>query len=64
MPLYEYLCRSCGKTFEVLQRVGADNSALICPVCGARQPEKLISSCAVQVGAGGCRPPAGGGGFS
>jgi putative FmdB family regulatory protein len=65
MPLYEYQCIKCGHTFEVLQRVGAGNDALACPACGARQPEKRISSCALQVGGGGggfaCRAPAGGG---
>ncbi|RMF67270.1 MAG: zinc ribbon domain-containing protein [Calditrichaeota bacterium] len=43
MPIYEYRCKKCGKTFEVLQRVGAGNDDLSCPECGSAAPEKLVS---------------------
>ena len=32
MPTYEYACRSCGHTFEVVQRM-SDDPLTTCPVC-------------------------------
>ncbi len=72
MPLYEYTCRECGHSFEVLQRIGEDGEALSCPQCQAPRPEKQLSTFASQSsgkpsaagmssGAGSC---GGGGGFT
>ena len=33
MPTYEYVCRSCGHTFEIVQSMN-DVSLTICPECG------------------------------
>ena len=33
MPTYEYLCRACGHTFEIVQRMTED-SLTTCPECG------------------------------
>jgi putative FmdB family regulatory protein len=33
MPTYEYLCRSCGHTFDVVQAM-SDETLTVCPVCG------------------------------
>jgi putative FmdB family regulatory protein len=46
MPIYEYLCQSCGKKFEVLQKF-SDEPLLIHPECGG-PVEKLISTSALQ----------------
>src|SRR5580704_2580959 len=46
MPIYEYLCESCGKKFEVLQKF-SDEPLLIHPECGGKV-EKLISTSALQ----------------
>jgi len=46
MPIYEYLCRSCGKKFEVLQRF-SDAPVLIHEECGG-EVDKLISTSALQ----------------
>lgn len=46
MPIYEYLCQSCGKKFEVLQKF-SDEPLLIHPDCGG-PVEKLISTSALQ----------------
>jgi putative FmdB family regulatory protein len=46
MPIYEYLCESCGKKFEVLQKF-SDEPLLIHPECGGAV-EKLISTSALQ----------------
>jgi len=46
MPIYEYLCESCGKKFEVLQKF-SDEPLLTHPECGGKV-EKLISTSALQ----------------
>ena len=46
MPIYEYLCRSCGKKFEVLQKF-SDEPLLVHPECGGTV-DKLISTSALQ----------------
>ena len=33
MPTYEYRCRDCGHTFDVIQAM-IDDPLTICPVCG------------------------------
>jgi putative FmdB family regulatory protein len=52
MPLYEYRCRACGERFEILQRLGADGSGLVCPRCAEPEPQRVLSTFAAQ-GAGG-----------
>ena len=50
MPLYEYQCRSCGKTFEMLCRIKDADSDLQRPNCHSDRVERLLSTFA----AGGC----------
>ncbi|NTV10726.1 MAG: zinc ribbon domain-containing protein [Zoogloea sp.] len=40
MPLYDYRCPACDKTFELLVR---SSTVPQCPACGSQQLEKLIS---------------------
>ncbi|MDO8891978.1 MAG: zinc ribbon domain-containing protein [Sulfurimicrobium sp.] len=40
MPIYDYRCKDCDKTFEFLLR---SSSIPSCPACGSRQLEKLLS---------------------
>jgi len=42
MPLYEYLCHSCGKKFEVIQKF-ADEPLKVHEECGG-EAERLISA--------------------
>ena len=42
MPLYEYSCDSCGKKFEVMQKM-SDKPIEKCPTCGSNV-HKVISS--------------------
>ncbi len=42
MPIYEYRCRACGKTFSHLHRRTGE-AAPDCPECGAAAPRKLLS---------------------
>ena len=46
MPLYEYKCQSCGKTFEVIQKF-SDEPLTVHADCGGAV-ERLISSPALQ----------------
>lgn len=46
MPLYEYKCQSCGKTFEVIQKF-SDEPLKTHPECGG-PVERLISAPAFQ----------------
>lgn len=41
MPIYEYLCDSCGNEFEEWQKF-SDAPVSKCPVCGCK-PQRLIS---------------------
>ena len=43
MPIYEYKCRKCGTTFEMLQNMNEDNNKIQCPRCRAAKPERIIS---------------------
>ena len=45
MPLYEYCCRSCGRTFEALVRA---NDVPACPECAGTDLERLLSLFAVD----------------
>ena len=44
MPIYEYRCRKCNETFEVMQKVNEGNAALRCPKCETEEPERLLSA--------------------
>jgi putative FmdB family regulatory protein len=71
MPLYEYVCRSCGEEFEVLIR-GAEEA--VCPACHRSDLQKQFSVPAAHnaqrqslpfcppAPAGGCGLPQCGGG--
>ncbi len=44
MPIYEYKCKACGQSFEKLSSIAEKDSGKVCPFCGKRASEKLISS--------------------
>ncbi len=50
MPLYDYLCRACGRQFELLRRIKDKDQGLQCPDCNSDQVERIFSTFA----AGGC----------
>lgn len=58
MPIYEYQCGKCGKTFEAIVKRGEED-AVICPACGSKNPRKLMSACAYIGGEGGASSCAG-----
>jgi putative FmdB family regulatory protein len=47
MPIYEYRCQECDRTFELLVR---DGGALHCPSCGSTSLTKLLSVPHVSTG--------------
>ena len=44
MPLYEYQCRGCGKTFEMLRRMKDVDTLLECPNCHSNKVERQLST--------------------
>lgn len=48
MPIYEYECRKCGETHEILQKM-SEGPKRKCPSCGAMSLKKLISAAAFQL---------------
>ena len=47
MPIYEYACRTCGHRFEHLLLPAAKTDP-VCPACGSRDLEKLMSGFALS----------------
>ncbi|MFA6902503.1 MAG: zinc ribbon domain-containing protein [Gallionellaceae bacterium] len=40
MPIYDYRCRDCNKTFDLLVRT---DTVPLCPACTSENLEKLVS---------------------
>jgi putative FmdB family regulatory protein len=57
--MYEYRCRKCGKSFEMLRRMQDADRDSKCPECQSEEVERLLSTFA----AGGCKS-SGSGGFT
>jgi len=49
MPLYEYQCKSCNKTFELLV-TSTDDQKVQCPECSSKDVQKLLSASCVRTG--------------
>jgi putative FmdB family regulatory protein len=47
MPVYEYRCNSCRKTYSQILSIKQSDEAPQCPNCGSDDVEKLVSSVAV-----------------
>ncbi len=43
MPIYGYVCKSCGHRFDVLQKM-SDNPLVHCPDCGEPSLQKELSA--------------------
>ena len=65
MPLYEFTCTNCDKTFEELVAAGSEGLDVTCPHCGGEDVEKLVSRfasggpSAERGGGGSCGPGSG-----
>lgn len=42
MPTYEYACRACGHHFEEIHKI-SDPPVELCPKCGQKEAQRLIS---------------------
>jgi putative FmdB family regulatory protein len=50
MPIYEYRCKACEKTFSRIQKMDAGSEGVTCPSCESQQVERLLSSFASTSG--------------
>jgi putative FmdB family regulatory protein len=53
MPIYEYTCKDCGKSFEKLVRTMSDanggrRGGIVCPECGSKNAARALSVFAAQ----------------
>ena len=51
MPLYEYRCRPCARTFELLRPMSSSTEPVACPA-GHPRAERVISLFAARVSQG------------
>jgi putative FmdB family regulatory protein len=56
MPIYEYRCEKCGRSFEKLKKFQDKDRDVQCPYCESEEVERILSSFAQG---GGCGAPAG-----
>lgn len=52
MPIYEYVCESCGELTEALRKI-SDPPLEICPACGETALRKKVSAAAFRLKGGG-----------
>ena len=52
MPIYEYQCRSCGATYDILQKI-SDTPLKECPGCNRFELKKMISVAGFRLTGGG-----------
>ena len=52
MPIYEYVCQSCGQEMEKLQKI-SDAPLTDCPACGQPQLVKKVSAAGFRLKGGG-----------
>lgn len=54
MPIYEYACPACDKTFETLVIRKSDEGEVACPTCHTPRVSRVMSRTAsVRTGGGG-----------
>jgi putative FmdB family regulatory protein len=59
MPIYEYACDACGRTFEELIIRKADEAGVTCPGCRGRKVSRLLSRTAATPIGGRSASPCG-----
>ncbi len=50
MPIYDYRCDACGKTYDVLHKVREVEEDILCPSCGSGKHTRLISAPSIKMG--------------
>ena len=53
MPLYEFQCTECDRSFEELVRTSTASADVKCPGCGSEHVRRKVSLFASKVSAGG-----------
>lgn len=53
MPMYEYRCDACGRTFEELRSSSEADAAIECPSCESQRTSRRLSSFAAGAGSTG-----------
>jgi putative FmdB family regulatory protein len=56
MPMYSYLCKACGKKFDLLIGVTAEKTEFKCKYCNSKNIEKTLSSFSVGSARGRSSP--------
>jgi len=49
MPIYDYKCGECGKTYDVFHKVREVEEDIVCPSCSSTKHVRLISAPSVSV---------------
>ncbi len=44
MPIYEYQCCNCSNQFEMIHGASDKDLKVVCPKCGATNPQRVIST--------------------
>jgi putative FmdB family regulatory protein len=63
MPIYDYKCNDCYKTYDVFHKVREVVEDVVCPTCGSAKHTRLLSAPSFSMGSqpdafrqtGGCR---------
>jgi putative FmdB family regulatory protein len=50
MPIYDYRCDECGKTYDVYHKVREVEEDVICPSCESKKHTRLLSAPNVSMG--------------
>ena len=56
MPIYEYECSRCWERFEAFRGINDDDGEVACPVCGEKNPRRVVSRVFGTSGSGGDNP--------
>jgi putative FmdB family regulatory protein len=48
MPLYEYICQTCGERFEKLIRSSSNSEQIVCPSCASAAIKRALSTFATS----------------
>lgn len=43
MPIFEYECQACRKSFEQYLKTAAEEHGVVCPECGAKRVRRIPS---------------------
>lgn len=44
MPVYDYICKDCHKSFEVVLTLSEHDQAVACPKCGSKNVEQEVAA--------------------